>query len=315
MARARHLIAFSALLGDNGVAKALQPVEDAARTQHVKWCGIEYKVILLGHKSDSIAGVSAWESGDFLYHITTPDEQLSNATRPGYFISLQDGILEVAQPGAGQYFTTRDAKDYGKVPPPPGQWHLCPWPLVTRMIDWIKDANDHKVVNIDGSTWELSSKSAGLAIHLDDYGELKSLIRGAPNQSVHEVATYKYAGSGMNRAPTDVIVHGVYGSGGIAKVVDLHYRVTSWKSASRGDPEPPRFDPARWNLLRLNENTGDITTLDGTFLYNRIERERELMEQMSPASVSGYSYWIWGGVVVAALGVAWWRWSRHRAGE
>jgi hypothetical protein len=269
------------------------------------WCSIAYDIQFQGDAHRSEVEVSMWSDGDFMY--TVRDQAGQRSVLPTYFVAVQDDRMFSLEGSNSRHMIETDMTPHKKDAWGPAQWILCPWSIMEHIGDKMLAGGDCQASWVDSDTLEFRSAAADRVLRIGRRGELKSVEAGKKQSSYHAVVAYKYKESGGRFVPTDILESITAGAGEKVRSFELHYRVKSWKTATISDTEPDRFDPAALGVLRLDPSSGDVSSLDGKFLYNQAE-EQEKFERMMDLTVEdsyGYLYWISGGLAAVALVIAW----------
>lgn len=269
------------------------------------WCRVVYEIRFSGAPTRSEVAVSAWNNGDCIY--TIRDHGIGQTTRPKYFVAIQGDRMYSLEGTNSRHMIETDTGSFQKSKWGPPQWDLCPWPVVDQIAEKMLAGNDCMTRWIDSEILEVRSSHAERILHIGRRGELRRLEQGSEGASFHQVVLYKYKEHNGKLIPTEVLSTITAGDGPTARYFESHYVVTAWSTASNSDPQPAAFDPAAWGVLRLDPASGDVTSLDGEFLYNQHEEEAEFQRRMGLASSGTYGllYWLCGGLAAGAVVIAW----------
>lgn len=231
----------------------------------------------------------------------TPRPGKAWSAQPWYFVAFDGKRLHVADPPAASMYQRHDVPQLADTGPGPVQWLFMPWPVLPRMVDWLRAAPDLVVEQRDKG-WRATSPSVGLAVEWTN-GRVDRLVRGDEASGAFQAVSYGgYGRPGFpGWAPSKL--HEVIRTGKVrdGREVgnDVVYRITLVEETARTPP----FDAGAVESNLHDAASGDVFGADGSLLFNLKAAERELTGESTLVTAR----WVASAVGAAAIGVLVWR--------
>ncbi len=189
-------------------------------------------------------------------------------THPHYFVYSDAEWIRASRGTTALYTESRLSSQEE----PPGIVHqiYCPWPRITRFVQWLQQSND-TIFKRDGHLTTATSLQARLSLTWNDQLDIVRVERRETSPGAREVVEFTgYRQQGVLRLPSamrEVLQTGVVRDGvEVASDVLYQVRAVAWNPVNlEGDLS---FENLRQVTARFDRDTKNVYASDGTLLYN-----------------------------------------------